>query len=282
MKRKTNKITYPLIALLTVCSCICCLQTPQLQASAQERTESRYYDDYNNGIATASSSIETITFARAEEEEIRFTYTVPTYFYDSSLANACGPIAGSIVVGYYDKYYENLIPNYTAYYTASGKYRMPDSTYVPALIQDLYTRMRTNVDDVGVSESDCLNGLTAYVQSKSLSISYNSVVSSSFNETAYKNALNAEQPVMLFCNTVTLYNLGADTNEHTELLLQTGNSHIVIAYGYLKIRYYNENDVNFRTETYAEVATGWNTHMSGYLKLNDTSWMDSGYAVDIY
>lgn len=280
-----KKRTFTLVALLASCGCAFSLRTPHAVASADQTINAdapRYFDDYN-AVATASaSSIETFTFTTVEEECIRFANKVPYYYYDSTLSNACGPIAGAIVVGYFDKYYEDLIPNYTAYYTATGNYRLNDSTYVPTLINDLYTRMRTNVDDVGVSESDCLNGLTAYVYAQGRSISYNSVKPSSFSQTIYKNAMNNGQPVMLFCNSITTYDICVEDGETGVYPIQSAGSHIVIGYGYRKLTYYDENGTNFRTDVYLEVATGWTANRSGFVKANDTSWLDSGYAINIY
>ena len=276
-----KKSTFALVALLAVCCCSVGLRTPNASADAAEAEPKRYYDDYS-AAAPASTGSETFTYSRVVEERITFPNAVPYYSYDSSLPNACGPIAGAIIVGYYDKYVETLMPNFTAYYTATGNYKFGDSTHIPALINDLYTRMRTNVDDVGVSEYDCVNGLNAYVYAQGESISYVPVKVNSFDETAYKTAMNDGRPVLMFCNSISIYGLTVETSQTEIYHIQTGSSHIAVGYGYRKLTYYNANNVNFRTDTYLEVATGWSTNMFGYVKLSDTSWLDSAYAIEIY
>ena len=274
-----KKIIYSVVAFVALSSSLFGVSLRNAKAEADEAP--RYYDA--PGIALASGTSETIAYARKEEELIEFPYAVPTY-YASTLSNACGPVAGAIVVGYYDKYYEDLIPNYTAYYAATGRYRRPDSTYVPALIQELYTLMQTNVVDVGVSVSECKAGLWDYVLARDFSITYTTVKSNSatFNEIGCKYAISNQQPILLFCNSVTTY-LYADGELEDELIyVQTSSSHIVVCYGYYKVKYYNESNVNFRTDTYLEVATGWLDNSTGYVKANDTSWLDEAYAVDIY
>lgn len=274
-----RKIIYSIVAIVAFSCCL--FSVPVKSANADARVGSRYYDA--PGIALASDTYETISFARKEEEVIEFPYAVPTY-YTTTLSNACGPVAGAIVVGYYDKYYEDLIPNYTAYYAANGRYRRPDSTYVPAVIQELYTSMQTNVVDVGVSVSECKAGLQDYVVSRDFSLTYTTIksISSAFNETACKNAISNQKPVLLFCNSVTTYLFGSGTTEDELVYVTNSSSHVVVCYGYHKVQYYDANNVNFRTDTYLRVATGWLNNSTGYVKANDLSWVDEGYAVNIY
>ena len=246
-------------------------------ATAHAEGEKRYYDA--PPIAMAATNQEVVTYTSVEQTSVRLTGGMPVY-YTSTLTNACGPVAGSIVVGYYDKYIESLVPNYSTAY-ASGRFRMIDSTYIPNLIQNLYTAMRTNVDDVGVSESDCLNGLKSYVQGKGSSLIYTSLKSTTFNEAGFINAMSALEPVLLFCNSVTLYDVYV-TEEDTGIS-QIGQStnHIMVGGGYLKLKYYNGTN-NFRTDIFIEARTGWYTNSLGYVKLEDASWIDSAYRVSIY
>lgn len=277
MKSILKKCIYPLIASIALCGSIFVM--PLKKAKADVIPENRYYDA--PGIMPASDLDETITFSRKEEELIELPYAVPTY-YTNTLSNACGPVAGANVIGYYDKQYEDLIPDYVAYYPANGRYRQPDSTYVPALMQDLYTLMQTNVVDVGVSVSECLSGLQQYVTAKDRNITYTDIKTTSFNETAYKNAISNLKPSLLFCSSASLYFIRNGTSQDEILHVITSNSHIVVGYGYYKIRYYDENEVNFRTDTYLRVSTGWMTNSTGFLKVNDISWLDDGYIVNIY
>lgn len=246
--------------------------------SADVVSETRYYDA--PGVMPISGQSEVISFSRKEETIIEFPYAVPNY-YTNTYENACGPVAGANIVGYYDKYYEDLIPDYTAYYPANGRYRRPDATYVPGLIGDLYTLMQTNVVDVGVSESECLDGLQDYVEGKNRSIAYTSVKSGSLNTTAYKNAINNQIPVMLFCESTTLLVLSEGNLQDTFLYAMSSSAHIVVGYGYREIKYYDANNVNFRTDVYLRVATGWMTNASGYLRANNTSWLNSAYVVNV-
>lgn len=238
----------------------------------------RYYDA--PGIMPYAGH-ETITYSRKEEENLYLPYNVP-YYYEINLENACGPVAGAIVVGYYNKAYSNLMNGYVNYYPATGKYKYQDKVYVPQLVSELYTLMRTNVDDVGVSRTDCLNGLKSYVNGKNLSITYTSIKSTSFNETAYRTAMTDQKPVLLFCNTVHLVDFSDDGSEMWVSDVQTSSDHIVIGCGIKVIKYYNANNVNFRTDKYLKVATGWTVNTVGFVNINSISWMDNAYVVNVY
>ena len=243
----------------------------------------------SDNIETYSTRVEseTIYYTSRESEYKEITNGVPLYSLSGNLTNGCGAAAGAIVVGFYDKYYENLIPNYTAYFPATGKYKMNDLTYVPALMSELYSLMRINVDDVGVSETDCLNGLRSYVQSKNLNINYSSIKSSSqFNLSAFSSAINANRPVLLFSeeNAVCVFTNTTDREVITKTIVS--ENHIYVGYGIHTVRYYNGN-TNFRTDTYIRVATGWSATNNGFVLVSSTastvsnSWFVNGYAVTI-
>lgn len=281
MKKSTiKKCTCFIATLLLVCGNA--FTVKKSTASAEVSLEGRYYDEPSVSTCAAGDS-EIITFDSKDDTYIGTPNNVP-YYYSNVLENACGPIGGGIIVGYYDKYFENLIPDYTTYYTATGKYRPQDSTYVPAMLQEMYTAMQTNVVAPGVSAAECRDGLKSYVEGKGYSISYTAVkpYNGSFSHSVYQNAINNGQPVLLFCDSVEL--LSADTGDTQDEFItsQISSDHIIVGFGYRLIKYYDANNNNFRTDTYLKVASGWNPNKMGYIKINDESWLDSAYAVDIY
>ena len=132
MKSILRKLTCFVATLIAVCGSAVGMTANT--ASADQALEGRYYD--KPVVSTrATGEVETVNFASIDNIYTQTPNRVPLY-YHGTLQNACGPIGGSIVVGYYDKYFQNLIPNYTNYSTATGNYRPQDSTYIPALIQE--------------------------------------------------------------------------------------------------------------------------------------------------
>ena len=238
---------------------------------------------YNDNAVTLSSDLsnEQVYYTSREYTYYTTTNGVPLYTPNGDLTNSCGATGGAIIVGFYDKYYENLIPDYTSYYTATGKYKNLNTTPVDNLMVNLYTLMRTNVDDVGVSESDCRNGLKTYVENKGYSLSYTSIKSgSSLNMTACQNAFRNNQPILLFCDQVGVVFVDEYSGYDNITTLAVANQHIMVAYGYYQVRYYN-GSTNFRTDTYFDVATGLDINTTGWVTVDSINWLNNGYIVSI-
>ncbi len=242
--------------------------------------ELRYYypdretrDTYSSEVIPCTNMIETETVTQ---------YRMPLYYATGELTNCCGPVGGAIVVGFYDRYYPDLIANWTPYFS-NNMYKRADTTYVPAVMRELYTLMRTNVDDVGVSQADCKAGLQQYFSDRNRTLSYSSIESnSSFNYNLYKQAINANKPVLLFCNNVTISTLNfSQQNQNTTFSHQTiPGGHIVVGYGYSTINYYSGDTIT-RTDHFILVSSGRSSLADAYINVGSTSWLVDGYAVAV-
>ena len=247
---------------------------------ASADTDLRYYypdretrDTYTSEVIPCTNMIETETVTQ---------YRMPLYYATGELTNCCGPVGGAIVVGFYDRYYTDLIAGWTPYF-ANNMYKRADTTYVPAVMRELYTLMRTNVDDVGVSQADCKAGLQQYFSSKNRSLSYSSIESNSaFNYDLYKQAINTNKPVLLFCNNVTISTPSfSQQNQNTTFAHQSiPGGHIVVGYGYSTINYYSGNTVT-RTDHFILVSSGRSSLPDAYINVGSTSWLVDGYAVTV-
>lgn len=215
---------------------------------------------------------EIIDYTSKQKSQEKYTFgECPMFKGVSDLDNACGAIAGAEIVAFYDRYYPDLIPDWTPYYMSNNNYRMQDSVVIPAIIRELYTLMRTNVDDVGVSKSDFLNGLTSYVTGKGHQISYQSVKSgNSVNLQQCKNAIDNNKVIALLVAPTTIYEIIGTTNRDTLLAHNIAGAHIMLAYGYLQIDYYNDSGM-FRTDTYLCVATGRNDFPMAFYRADATT-----------
>lgn len=261
---------------------------PGMSASADEPSfsasdEIRYGGFYGDSETATMSDItsEQVYYTSKSVDSFSTDNYVPFYTPNTTLANSCGATGGAIIVGFYDKYYENLIPGYTTYYTANGRYKPVDSTYIPALMVDLYDLMRTNVDDVGVSESDCRNGLRSYVQGKGYSLTYTSIkTGSALNMNACKNAFQNNKPILLFCEEAGVAYIGEASGYDNITTTPIANNHIMVAFGYYQVKYYNGSN-NFRTDTYFYVAPGLFGLTSGWVNVDSIDWLNNGYIVTI-
>ena len=264
---KTNRIKT--IALLLLCLPFCGGWT-----TAPEQ-DNRYVG--GELIATYASS-ETISYVSKQVvENISTVKGTPEYFAVNGMQNACGPVAGAITVGFYDKYYNNLIPNWDSYYS-SGRYRIQDSEHVYTLMQDLYNRMQTNVTAPGVSESEFKNGLKSYVVNQGYNLEYTSLgVGNNFNYNTFKAAVRNNELTVLFVQPSNFYLFNIKNNEDVVTSGTISGNHIMVAYGYYEVKYTLSNGT--RTDKYLLVATGLSGSPVVYYKVG--SYIDAAYQVKI-
>ena len=198
----------------------------------------------------------------------------------SDLENACGAVAGAEIVAFYDRYFPDLIPDWTPYYMSNNNYRMQDSVVIPAIIRELYTLMRTNVDDVGVSKSDFISGLNSYITGKGHQISYQSVKGiSGINYQQCKNAIDSNKVILLFVSPTTVYTLTEANNYDILQPKKIAGAHIMLAYGYLQMQYYNNSGL-FRTDTYLCVSTGRDEFPMAFYRV-DAKTTNYAYVINI-
>ncbi|MDE7296465.1 MAG: hypothetical protein K2N84_04290 [Clostridia bacterium] len=246
--------------------------------SAKNSTEPRY-SAYGDAVTYALVETETINYTRREENYFETVKGAPQYYQISKYPNSCGPVAGAMIVGFYDKYYLDLIPDYSST-VSSGTYKKADSVYIPNLIGQLYTLMGTNENGAGVSETDCLNGLRTYVQNKGRALTYINIYGDEgINVNSYQIAVDNNRPSLIFCNKMSVYNFypGA-TSEELRILTYEGG-HVVVAYGYYEVNYYSASSL-IRTDKYLAVQTGL-SGVTGYLKLDNMEWCNAAYAVAV-
>lgn len=233
---------------------------------------------YVGGELLSTYASETVTYvSKRVIADISTTNNTPEYSAVSGMQNGCGAVAGSIIVGFYDKYYANLIPDWNSYYS-TGKYRTQDRVYVPNLMNELYTLMQTNVDAPGVSESEFKNGLKSYVNGKGYGLNYVSLgQGNSFDYNAFKAAVANNEVTALFIQPSNVYNI--DTYDSRDIITSTNISgnHIMVAYGYYEVEYNLGNGT--RVDKYLRVSTGMAEASMMYYKVG--SYLDAAYVVKI-
>ena len=242
-----------------------------------EATEARYADA---PILSTAASTQIYFTSKDIVEERDTAGGAPLFNYSAGYQNACGPIAGTAIVAFYDKYYPNLIPGWESYYPATGKYRGQGTTYVYNLFEEMYVLMQTNVKGDGVSESEFKTGLQTYITNHGYSASYTNVKSgSSFNYSACKNAIDNNKVIVLFTKPGTVYDLSEFSDHDTLLDYNITGNHIMFAYGYLQIKYYNSTGL-FHTETLLKVSTGRVAPSIAYYRLDSTN-LEAAYVVNV-
>ncbi len=194
--------------------------------------------------------------------------------------NGCAPCAGTIVIGYYDMFHTELIPNYEPGVWYEGQwYFYPMTETIGAVFEDVYTRMGTNTEAPGTSVNQFKTGLRSYVNSKGYNLTYNSC--GTINTETVKNYIQQEKPIVVFMNSYRYFVDGIHNNDGNTLTLveRVGtNGHVVVAYGYREM--YFTLDGESWTEKYLIISFGDGS--IGMLDINNMSQIDNAFAVNIY
>ena len=235
------------------------------------------------GIMPLATSVVTIQFASKDKSEYLMSVQPPRYC-TSPFTSACACIAGANIIGFYDRYYENLIPDYEPGYLLMDilyLYYTQTST-TDDVIRQLYADMGTT--DKGTTESQFKSGMTKYCNRAGYSISYTSMMSGgnvNFIQMArYMEEYN--QPVALF---LSGYNV-ADIDEYEDkdvygYYYNEGN-HVMVGFGY---RYLTYTYSNSKTETFnlIYVASCDSRSSYGYYNIKyNNSTLNSALAINIY
>ncbi len=239
--------------------------------SEEQPAETRYTDAQT--IATLAD--EKIYYTSREISERNTDGGAPNYTNSTGMLNGCGAVAGAEVVGFYDKYYPELIPDWDSTYS-NGKYRIQESTYVKQVLEQMYDLMHINVGGDGVTEADFKSGLQTYFTNHGRTLSYRKVGDkNSLDYNACVDAINNNKIIVLLTLTGNIYDIGEHDGYNTIIEINVTSNHIMTANGYLQIKYYNETGW-FRTETFLRVSSGFIGCQTAYYKLNSTN-LESAY-----
>lgn len=246
-----------------------------------------YSDDAAYSEGNRSTSLqESFSYSDKQTQSYVINASYPQYYNtDNALTNTCANVAGANVIGFYDRYYDELLPDCTA-----GVQRTNGYTYFPmsvnmaqkqAVIDALYVSMATNTVEAGTSQSDFEEGLASYVTSRSRNISYVGVMTGGVvDRTKYDAEFREGYPVVLFLsgyNVTTVIDANGTVTLYKNVF--TGN-HIMVAFGYESVTYYDADGNVVRECTFMIVATG-NNGVTGYYLVGEYGTVNDAESVVI-
>lgn len=206
--------------------------------------------------------------------------SVPSYGHgDPVKMYACATMAGLNVVGYYDRWCKNLIPNFEpGVTTSSGKYRYYPDLGFPAVktaFDNLYSLMKTNEGKVGTAENDFFDGLDTYIKNAGYGLSktsfYKSKTTVDYNKLT--NAINQGKVGIVLCENYNfIFSITEDKANSLVHVAQVNspNAHIMMVYGYKTLSYYKAG-VNVKNETFLYVCSSFGSAEQGFMKMSDYS-----------
>ncbi len=238
------------VGFLALCLPLCGAWT----AAPAEAAEEVYYTgvDVVSTYASSVTSTEILFTSKTIVEDTNTPNNAPRYS-SYNLANACGAVAGSIAVGYYDKYYTNMIAGWDSYFS-TGSYRSMNETYIKPLQENLYAKMK--ISEQGVTESNFKSGLDTYISGQGYSVTYEEIGNkSTFNYDKFKSSIDNSEITALFVYPSNIYTLSEGNKKDTLVATYVSSNHIMIAFGYYEVKY-TLSTGGTRTDKYLKVSSG--------------------------
>lgn len=256
--------------------------------------EVEYFDGENEEISfngeggqvSASYTVECDYFVKTEEYVLD---SAPSYG-TVDLSNPCAAVAGANIIAYYDRWYANLIPNYTP----GMMNTLPNGTQVYAYFPDLGTQATSTLMSTlyqlmgssatnGTTANQFRNGMQSYVSGKGLSISYESCYQSAtmVNLSKIRQAVQNNKVGLVMCSAYNfVYHILGTTTGATISKTNSNRGHMMLVYGYVEYTYYNDG-VAFRSDTFLYASSGYQGGEQGYMQLNEYSTIEEAYIVTI-
>lgn len=253
----------------------------EYSALAIAAEQSDIYGEYSDG-ATGSTDI--ISYAYRSKDSCEIEYGLPGYYYSNNLSS-CANIAGGNVLGYYDIFYPNLIPNYETIFEINGKikYRIQSDEVTSIISNDLYKYMQTSEQN-GTTFENFKSGLKKYVNQQGYNAEYyETVENNQLDINAFLTEIYMGHPVAVF---MAGYNITDgpffDDGYDKVYLAYYKTMHAMAASGFMEIEYYNSANVMFRKDSYLKLCAGNSWTRIGYMRLNDKETFNHAIGIEIY
>lgn len=255
---------------------------------SQEIVDQKAYEGFGYGYTGNGDYFqdrtETIDYARREITEDGILRDLPNY-YGTIGETSCANTAGAVLIGYYDRFFENLIPDYQVYRTlGSLLIYKSNSIQIENLKIELHTLMSTDSGNAGTTFAQFQDGMNKYVTQHGYSYRTTNLMSwGNLKIDSYKQSVQGGKPVALFLSGFSMLNKH-ETGEGKDTITSgyCALTHVEIGCGYKIYTYYNANNTVIAERTYLKVASGLGEYGIGYLNLNGAGNLDRAISVEIY
>ncbi len=238
-----------------------------------------YFDNYF-GAGTLTPHTYDIYYTNKSQNNKSLAARIPDYI----LAGVtCVPSAATCLLGFYDRYFDNLILNFTAGMTYGNAYLYyaPTDDVTNAAIQLAYDMGASNPATDGVTVSEFKSGMQTYCARKSLDVSFASCMSwGNFKYDKAVAQLDSGKPVIFFTSGYNIVSI-AKFDDHDTVTMRTSNGmHSMTAFGYTQITYTLSNGTT-QTDRYLNVASGVDFLSNALVNVDTDINIDDAYAVTI-
>ena len=239
------------------------------------------YDDNEYNLLASSMQTFRIPYISRDYNEYDLAIFCPTYTF-APTAGSCAPIAASNIVGFYDRYDENLIPNHKSGNLIGEWYAYAiEDDAVESVIRELHSLMGTTAT-TGTTENQFLDGLRRFCESKGRKMeTYSCMSNGSFSFSKAKSYIeDSNMPIALF---LSGYNVGYMSEaDHADAYsyYKSDANHVMVGFGYATYIYQTSDGT--LTKNYFNVAAGLSDNPSGIYDLSLDTKVNDALAIRIY
>ena len=245
---------------------------------------SRYALDSVQGGNLLGTQYREIYYSTKSDKDDMYVnpYKAPAFI--PSRSNACAVHSGGNAIVYYDRIFDELIPDYTHKYVWGGFTYGTQNDAVDNMFWTLYDMMGT--DSRGTTVEGFKSGMQQYVSSRGHSINITKSTGNYYgvNLDYLKRQLEQEKLAVVFLDTFSIVTFGGiePYEGYDRIIHSTYNGqHVMLVYGYRDIYYYNANGSLKQRDTYLYVATGYSTAALAYLDITHYCTVDDVYILEI-
>lgn len=240
--------------------------------------EDALYGD--GGLNTGNKQVR-IDYKSRTFDDYWMAYSTPNY-HNSPFVSACACIAGANVVGYFDRFCPELIPDFEPGYYYMGYYLYyGEKSRITGVVTDLYSDMGTTADE-GTTTAQFLSGMKKYANRAGYNFSYTSCMSGrSFNYSSAKNGMKDNMPLVLFLTGYNVAEIGYFGDHDSIAYVLSAANHVMVGFAYYDVTYTYDSGEQ-ETVNYIYVASGADICPEGYFNINYNTKINDAYSVRIY
>ena len=235
---------------------------------------------FRGGEEPVVSTSQTIYYSYRSESHYWLCAYPPDYIGIPGYTNICVAIAAGNIVGYWDRFNVNLMPNFDPGELWNGEYYYYSyDSAINSMIAQLALLMNGGN---GTTVAQCQTGLSSYCTSAGYTASYTTVMSNgSFDYNAAKDQIDDGEPILIFSEGFTIYSIYSYPNNGLDSYMGitcTGN-HAMAGFGYMDVTY-TFSDNTSQTSHFIKVASGQSTLTTGYYNIS-THNIDDAFSIYI-
>lgn len=270
---------------------VCCVSLSTLQigiafADTTELETETYYVGGNYADISRATTNQNIWLSGSRIEQMFYVQVAdggPAYYNtNTALTNCCANVAGSVILGVYDRYNEDLMPDMSSFSSTYNQYWPMSMVKKPVqnVTNDLYMRMGTNTIKPGTNENQFFTGMTSYCESKSTTLNKISVASNgNLNISTLQQSFRDNKPVVILSKVYNKVSINMSKAAMAVSIYDT--PHIFVAVGYMIYGVYNENNHLVETFEALKVINGIDSMCSVLYVNYDYLSIDNAYRIEI-